>query len=458
MERRHSVHSTRPAALRTALASAAWLSACALPAFGQEPEPAAEPFGLPPGVDWTFDFSATWGAFNFHNSLYTDPRPDQPSGELTDDWFEGSIKPALTGEYTTGSGGQVYGALSAVGERTYGAAPSLVGDDASSFELEDAYIGWRSGTSSGRSENLLDLTAGRTRYRLGHGMLLWDGSAEGGTRGGYWTNARQAFEFAAIGRLKPGNNTVEAFFLDRDELPEADSNSELWGLNYEYAINETSSIGITYMDWSADVSMRPERDGLEVYNLRAFFAPAEGEGGPLLEAEYALEDNKPTLESEAWNGLVGFQFADGWRPRVSYRYAIFEGDDVTTPESEAFDPLFTGFSDWGAWWQGEIAGEYFVSNSNLISHQFRVHATPRENISTGLIYYDFRLDERASFDPLVTSDDIGQEIDWYMDWQVNEHFLLSFVVALAEPGTAIEQSTGRTDTFVYGMFFAAYQY
>ena len=26
-----------------------------------------------------------------------------------------------------------------------------------------------------------------------------------------------------------------------------------------------------------------------------------------------------------------------------------------------------GFSDWGTWWQGEIAGEYFLSNSNLRS-------------------------------------------------------------------------------------------
>ena len=54
-------------------------------------------------------------------------------------------------------------------------------------------------------------------------MLLWDGAAEGGTRGGYWTNARKAFELAAIGRFKPGNHTIEAFYLDKDELPEADS-------------------------------------------------------------------------------------------------------------------------------------------------------------------------------------------------------------------------------------------
>ena len=36
--------------------------------------------------------------------------------------------------------------------------------------------------------------------------------------------------------------------------------------------------------------------------------------------------------------------------------------------------------------------------------------------------------------------------------------LALFLVAFADPGTAVEQSSGRTDTFVYGMFFAAYKY
>ena len=88
----------------------------------------------------------------------------------------------------------------------------------------------------------------------------------------------------------------------------------------------------------------------------------------------------------------------------------------------------------------------------------RLHTTPSESISTGLILYDFRLDQRASFDPLVTSDKIAMELDWYMDWSLNDNFILSFVAAVAEPGNAIEQSSGRTDTFLYGMIFAAYSF
>ena len=81
---------------------------------------------------------------------------------------------------------------------------------------------------------------------------------------------------------------------------------------------------------------------------------------------------------------------------MSYRYAVFEGDDPR-PRQRSFRRLFTGFYDWGTWWQGEIAGEYFVSNSNLISHQLRVHAKPNDAIGTGLILYDFLLDQPASF-------------------------------------------------------------
>ena len=125
---------------------------------------------------------------------------------------------------------------------------------------------------------------------------------------------------------------------------------------------------------------------------------------------------------------MAYQLDRGWQPKFSYRYAIFEGDDRRDRGNEAFDGLLTGFYDWGTWWQGEIAGEYFVSNSNLISHQLRVHCTPNENITTGLIFFDFQLDQPRFVRP-ASSDDVGLELDWYMDWSVNDHFTVSFVAA-----------------------------
>ena len=123
---------------------------------------------------------------------------------------------------------------------------------------------------------------------------------------------------------------------------------------------------------------------------------------------------------------------------------------------ESFDGLLTGFHDWGTWWQGEIAGEYFVSNSNLVSHQLRVQAAPSESVSTGLLLYDFRLDEPAAAE--VMAEDVAYELDWYLDWDLNENFAVTFVAAVADPGEAVEQSSGRTDTLFYGMIFVAYSY
>src|SRR5262245_46612016 len=230
------------------------LFVCPAPAtFAAEEAPPPPPPGFPPGLDWKFNFDASWGAFGFGNSLYTNPKPDDDSGNLSDNWFEGSIKVGISGEYKLANSSQIYGKLSGVGERTYGASPSLVGGDQSSFKEEDLYLGWRSGNMLSQfGENALDFVVGRTQYKLGHGLLLWDGSAEGGSRGGYWTNVRKAFEFAAIGRFKPGNHTIEAFYLRKDELPESNTDSKLWGVNYEYAFGEDTTVGATYMKWDAN--------------------------------------------------------------------------------------------------------------------------------------------------------------------------------------------------------------
>lgn len=406
--------------------------------------------GLPSWGEWTFNLDAGAGAFGFDNSFYTNPHED-PSGNLSDNWFETYIKPAISVDIPTDGRGVFFAKLSAVGERTFSAPPTVVGESASSFLAEDAYVGWRSGSDA------LEITLGRAPYKIGHGFLLWDGAAEGGTRGGYWTNARKAWEKAAIGQFKTGPNTLQAFYLERDELPEAETKSKVSGANYELALGENTTFGLTYLKLKAEG--RPERDGMDVYNGRLFTAPLSVLPDLSFELEYAKEENGSLLDSEAYTAGVTYKFSKiGWSPALTYRYAHFQGDDPATPKSEAFDSLFTGFYDWGSWWQGEIAGEYFLSNSNLDSHQVRIHLTPNESVSGGLIGYDFIVDQPASFGTGVTSDHVGTELDAYVDWKVNGNFTASFILAYAEPGKAIEQGYGRTDSFRYGMVYLAYAY
>jgi hypothetical protein len=409
-----------------------------------------------PGVTWTVHFDATWGTFGFGNSLFNNPR-EGVADDLSDQWFEGTMKGALSGLLTLPSSSEIYGMASAVGERTYGAAPRVIGSDVSSFGPEDLAIGWRSRQRIGASGNLVDVVVGRLPYRLGHGMLLADGSAEGGSRGGYWSDARKAFELGAIARFAPGPNRLEAFYLDRDDLPEHDVGTRVAGLNYEFAAGDHSTFGASWFRTFANADVAPRRDGMTVFNARVYASPAALHGLGV-DAEYAAERNGARVQSNAWTVEPTYALRTAWSPRLSYRYAIFQGDDPDTPENEAFDSLLPGFHEWGTWFQGEIVGGYAVSNSNLISHRARIHVQPLETLSGGLILYRFQIDQPGTFQGGVTSRDLAAEADVYTDWHLHKRLTATFVVAYAKPREAVEQAFNRTKSFRYALAFLAYKY
>jgi hypothetical protein len=252
---------------------------------------------------------------------------------------------------------------------------------------------------------------------------------------------------------------AEFFYLDKDELDENDSGTRLVGGNYEFTHGKHATLGATFMKFYAHEDMRPGRDGLHVFNVRAFAAPLTTLPDMALEFEYAAERNGDALDSNAWTLQGAYTLSDvAWTPRLSYRYAFFQGDDPATSANEAFDPLLPGFYDWGTWWQGEIAGGYFLANSNLISQQVRAHVRPNDAISGGVIYYNFRLDQPQAVAPTVTDRDVANEVDFYTDWKVNRNFTATIVLAFANPGSAVEQASGRTAPFRYGMVYLGYSF
>jgi len=432
------------------------------PAQAQTPDDTQKkednPTGLPRGIEWTFNIDASWGTFGFANSLFQNPKEGVPTN-LSDQWFEGSIKPALSGSRRLANSSEFYGKVSAAGERTYGASPTVFGGDASSFQVDDLSFGWRSGRSIGSGEDMLDFTVGRAPFTIGHGMLLWDGAAEGGSRGGYWTNVRKAFGFAALGRIHSGAHKVETFYLDRDDLPEHETGTRLWGANYEYAVGEHSTFGATYMKFFADPVLDPNRDGLNVFNLRAYTAPVAPVPDLSFQFEYASERNTEALRSNAWTLQGSYELSRvSWKPTVTYRYAFFQGDDPATTRNETFDPLLPGFADWGYWWQGEIVGEYIAQNSNLISSLVRAHVSPTGKVGSGLMFYKFMLDQPTALGPAVKNPDLATEVDAYLDWKINGNFTAAFVGAFASPGAAAQQAFNRTKNFSYGMAYLAYSY
>ena len=58
----------------------------------------------------------------------------------------------------------------------------------------------------------------------------------------------------------------------------------------------------------------------------------------------------------------------------------------------------------------------------------------------------------------MTANDVASEIDAYVDWDVNSTFTISLLGAYADPGKAVQQATGRTKNFVYGMVYVGYSF
>src|SRR5436190_13918517 len=65
--------------------------------------------GLPSAIEWKFNFEAGWGTFGFANSLYHNPKDPGVPENLSDQWFEGFVKPALAGSYRLPSSSEIYG-------------------------------------------------------------------------------------------------------------------------------------------------------------------------------------------------------------------------------------------------------------------------------------------------------------------------------------------------------------
>jgi hypothetical protein len=401
---------------------------------------------------WDWGLRGGLGYFNFRNSLFLDIEPDPPA-DHGEDWAEFYIKPWVSFENTLDSGA-VFGKASYAYARTDDDAVQISGGGADSYDFDELYLGWKTRFSD---SDELTLVGGRYPYQIAHGFLLSDGYADGGSRGGLWSNPRTAWAPGAKFLFLTGGHLFEGFYLERDERPESDSETEITGLNYQWRSRDKKwTLGGSWFAMNAN-SLAPQRDGADVWNLRLYAQPFNA---PLMiEAEWAYEDNGLALDSNAFYVQPYWTLTKTrWQWTFYYRYAVYQGDDPDTIANEAFDPLFPAFHDWGSWWQGEIAGEYLLSNSNLKTHMLRLHATPSKTISTGLLFFDYALDERGSYNGGVSSDDLGQELDWYFDWTVSSFAAFSFVVARTQPGKAVKEAFGRHKDFKFAMVYLTLNY
>lgn len=431
-----------------------WVRAAVVTCAGLYAGTAAAEFELynKDGRKLVFNVDLVGAGFVNSNSWFG--QSDAFLGDDTDSWFELGVEPRMSFELPVGRG-TVFGQLSGVYTNTFGddASGLTIGlDSTDDITLEQAHIGWKvDDLFSGLEEDTFSIIGGRQDYKIGTGLLIADGGGDGGERGGWYIGMRKAFQESVVARLKSKTLLVEGFRLENNPR-RGGTEGEAYGGNFEYSVADAATLGFTYIAVDANL---PDIDVLNVFSGRADWTVIKNVA---VSGEYVHENNGQ-IEADGWYGQISYTAEQiPWVPVFTYRYAHFDGDDPNSAKSERFREVAYGYTDYGYWFQGEITGNYPLGNNNLISHLLRVKAQPREDLTLNVLYYNFSLDEPASLDPAVTSDDWGDEINLTADWAATDKLYLIGVFGALFPGDAAEQFVGGDDDWLYTMFYAAYSW
>ena len=257
------------------------------------------------------------------------------------------------------------------------------------ISLENAFAGLR--TRNPASSWNIDVSSGQQDYGVGTGMLIWQGAGNGFERGAGGLMPRLAWENATVARVSYGGLSVDAFYLDPNELPSGNTHTRLAGGVAQYRWGEQSRVGLAGLHvLESDMFYPLPRDpagipgGRKGLDALQGFAEIEGSNfgvkNAWLRGEFAIERNRRIdMAADAWYGEAGYRFVTlPLVPAISYAYAHFSGDNPSTARYERFDPLYYG-NGLNNWWFGASSAYAFL-NSNVDYHRVTLQlvATPRD--------------------------------------------------------------------------------
>jgi hypothetical protein len=387
-------------------------------------------------------------AFTTRNSNFG--QPSTFDDNTANQWQEGFIRPQVTAEYTLGSS-TLYGGVSGVASFTRGTGePSgFTTGNPDSIDKDELYVGWRN--------DWLDISAGAQSYYVGDKFLIGDGRFDSGSKGALWLSPRDAFKNTAIVRMNTAPWLTEAFYL-KGYNDQADT--ELVGLNLEYQRTQ-GTLGLLAMRGiAANAAFNPtnpdNRQGLNVFSLRAHGTPLASAPNWFFSGEVTRQwNNESTRNVRAYAGYAeaAYTFAEAaWTPTLSYRYALFSGDNPNTANGEGFDALFFGYSrGWGTWFLSEVVGEYLIPNTNARVHQMHLATQPTEDTALGGLLLRYDRDERVA---ATGGKHFADEVNVYGEWQAHDNVRLIAVYGAAAPRTAAKAEYG-SGLFQVGLFIAS---
>jgi hypothetical protein len=423
------------------------------------PEPATAPAAAPlptiHGSDTALlrlQLAGGFGLYNDHNPWFAAPATFTGRSPIAEDapgagwtsWAENFVEYGLAGAVRLGEA-----RATAFAEAT-GLVSSATGSDLfrsdtrTRHAVEKAYAGFAwTDRAAGRS---IRFSGGRQNWQLYNGFLFsrFAAGSNAGPSPGLYLSPRTTYQRALLLDARWGGWRAEAFDVDPTEVEAFDSGTRYVGYNLRTGASGKWEAGYTRYrvpESRANVGLAGggsvPRQGLRTQALRAGWQGVGGIEGLDLLGEYAEQDHRDVdWNATAWYAQASWAFKDvPWQPNVTYRRAVFSGDDASTPAQEAFDAqLSSGLDEWV---QG-VSFKKVVTNSNLATHRLRFNAGPRPERNYTLDFFRLEADQPTA----SGATHYGDEVNLALRWAVTPRIFILGVGGVAWPGEVIDERTG----------------
>ena len=367
-------------------------------------------------------------------------------GEQTRSSFSLSLEPRLGFERALGEG-KFFGAVSVVG-----ATNVLDGELSGQFarsgdsrvDIDEGFVGYEIGNYA--------LSIGPQKYVVGDGLVIGDGNFDlGSEQGQFWVGPFDAWNNAAILKRKGERLSGEIFWLRSDG---GFGDSRLYGFNIENAQTEFGRFGFLFLDIYRGNAFA--FDGVQAWNFRALDVAVPGLPQLKLFSEVVWQRGEDDDGGDVDNNGLGWYVETAytvpnlaWHTVLTYRYARFSGDDLSSGDNETYRPMFYGFyaREWDTFYQGEIAGEYHLFNTNQVTQFLKFRTFPRENIAFTTYYFQHDLEERNYFGIPLASRDWADEINVGVEYFGAHHNYIYVGFAWSRPNAAARETFGGSEDF-----------
>ncbi|MGR9093414.1 MAG: hypothetical protein ACU85U_22810 [Gammaproteobacteria bacterium] len=355
-----------------------------------------------------------------------------------------SLEPHLGFEHVAG-GGTFFGAVSLVGATNVldGELSGQFGRSGDSrIDVDEAHAGWRN--------DLFSIAVGPQVFVVGDGLVIGDGNFDiGAEQGQFWVAPFNAWKNAVIATVERDAMRGDAFWLRSDG---GFGDSRLYGFSVERTMAERGRFGAMYINVYDGNALA--YDGVEAWNLRALDVAVPGLPALKLYAEvvwqFGQDDDGGGSDNDGLGWYVETAYtlpAVPWTTILTYRYARFSGNDLSTSDNETYRSLFYGFyaREWDTFYQGEIAGEYHLFNSNQVTQFVKLRTFPQPAIALTFYYFQHDLEERNYYGSPVGSRDWADEINAGIEYFRGHDIYLYAGVAWSTPNAAAREIFGQDD-------------